>query len=58
MNLMKKVLSEIFPKVEINKTKREVTIKENLIGSNVTELFYTLKGYKVKYNYESLPHIL
>lgn len=40
---------EIFlPKIEVNENKKEVKfIVEGIFGNNITEAYYTLKGYRI-----------
>jgi hypothetical protein len=48
MNLVKLLKKEILPKVKINEEKRIVYIEEGLFFSNISEAYYTIKGYSVK----------
>jgi hypothetical protein len=63
---MKKLIELIreipfFPKLEVNKNKREVTIKEEgIFGNNLTEAYWILKKYRIIFerdnpDYQSRP---
>ena len=47
-NVVKKVWEEIGPELKVDRDTKQVYLKENLFFSNITEAYYTLKGYSVE----------
>ena len=46
--IVKKVWKEIIPELEVDRDAKQVYLKENIFFSNITEAYYTLKGYSVE----------
>ena len=52
-NIVKKVWKEIVPELKVDRDTKQVYLKENIFFRNVTEAYYTLKGYSI----ERVSHI-
>ena len=47
-NLLNNIKQKIGPEIIIDKEKKEVRlVKEGIFGNNITETYYTLKGYRI-----------
>ena len=46
--MAKKYLKDLFPEIKKDEEKKSVEIKDNFFLSNLMEIYFTFKGYKVK----------